>query len=294
MTKFDLLLHIGPYKTGSSSIQEFLSSKYTQLVSAGVLYPKSGRYSSNGKLQRGHTPLFHAMRLKDTERFQSQLDALSVEIRLAKPTKVILSSEVVSRENQAQDFYDLISQNLPGKSKELLLYVRRQDDLLLSRYSQRVKSGNLRWPKTVHNLDAPKYLDHRLRIEQLEQALPDFKIRIRSYDHDREKLVQKFIEQAKLTKPFLYADLPYLNTRPSWGRTAIKRYINVLPGPIVKPCMASVTKFDIFLRSRGLNLLEKVQAPLNAKQRREVLECYSVSNQWLADRYFDGKDPFST
>jgi len=42
-----LILHIGPPKTGTTSIQKFLSAAQEDLLSDGILYP------ANGRLQAG-------------------------------------------------------------------------------------------------------------------------------------------------------------------------------------------------------------------------------------------------
>ncbi len=39
-----LILHIGMYKTGTTSIQEFLCAREAELAHAGVLYPKACRH----------------------------------------------------------------------------------------------------------------------------------------------------------------------------------------------------------------------------------------------------------
>lgn len=87
-----VILHLGTYKTGTSSIQNDLQSNRAALLSRGVLYPQTG-LTKNSELGYRHTPLVH----KFTSRGEAELPAaLFREIRETGCETVILSSEAWS------------------------------------------------------------------------------------------------------------------------------------------------------------------------------------------------------
>ncbi len=290
--EFRTLVHIGPYKTGSTSLQEFLSRNHDWLLERGLLYPKAGRQIGRDKLDRAHNPLFHAARLEDHVAYQRFVDDLGKEVAEHSPRILILSSEVASRESLTQNFYDLINDTIPGSTRDILLYVRRQDDLLSSRYSQRVKTGNLRWPKSIQHLNSPKFLDHRLRIENLKRALPEFGVVVRSFDRDKKRLIPNFLEQVGIERIESANPAPRMNSKRPWGVTWLGRYLNVLPQPMARYTIRQFIKMDGHLQAKGIDLLGGIGKPLSYQQRRNIIEQYADSNAWLASEYFDGLDPF--
>ena len=149
-----VILHIGPPKTGSTSIQGFLSSTYDDLLKHGVLYPREGRIQAgtrycvyrHGKpaMMSGpadnHQLLAWAMK-KEAEGINADrcwLDVLQ-EIDAKKPKTVLISGEDffgISEESVCQ-----VKKTLEAYSVKILFYLRNPFDLLLSGYKQRIKAG---------------------------------------------------------------------------------------------------------------------------------------------------------
>lgn len=262
------------------------------MLERGVLYPKAGRQIGPDKLDRAHNPLFHAARTTDLETYQSFIGELGKEVAEHSPRLLILSSEVASRESLTQNFYDLINQTIPGSNRDILLYVRRQDDLLFSRYSQRVKTGNLRWPKSIQHLNSPKFLDHRLRIENLRGALPEFGVVVRSFDRDKKRLIPKFLEQIGIDSIESAHSAPRMNSKRPWGVTWLGRYLNILPQPMARYTIRKFMTMDEHLQAKGISVLGRIGKPLSQQERRKIIEQYAESNAWVAGEYFGGVDPF--
>lgn len=85
----DVVLHIGPHKTGTTALQAHLHA-------AGLTdpcYPTAGRTTPDGTLTLGHHPLARLLRAQGTER--SELEAIASDIRAESDgaSVVVLSSE---------------------------------------------------------------------------------------------------------------------------------------------------------------------------------------------------------
>jgi len=156
----NLILHIGPSKTGSTSIQSFLNSAQQELLNDGILYPSKGRLEADVTCQlrlseryvRGTRfisktgPDFAHHLLAWTLAGTAQnisaercwSDVLT-EIESIKPKTVIISSESFAclSEEQLQKMKLL----LKDYSVNVSIYFRNPFYWLLSRYNQVVKKG---------------------------------------------------------------------------------------------------------------------------------------------------------
>jgi hypothetical protein len=149
----DLVLHIGSGKTGTSSIQYFLRQNRVRLAELGLLYPQSP-----GRRRHTHLSLSvypdHALDDNpswDPERWSSPEEfrrafrrRLFREINQSGLSRVLLSDEgLYGSPNQALRRLRRFTDRIAG-SLRLVVYLRRQDDHLVSRYQQVVKIGETR------------------------------------------------------------------------------------------------------------------------------------------------------
>jgi hypothetical protein len=149
----DLFLHIGTEKTGTTSVQKFFRANRELLKRNGILYPTApGNQNHTGLAasaqdaeRRG--PLRKSLGLKneaDVRRFRTEMMAgLTAELT-ERPYKTAFmsgehcssrlldDSEVQWLKDQLSPFFDKM---------HIVVYIRRQDDYLLSTYSTSVKSG---------------------------------------------------------------------------------------------------------------------------------------------------------
>lgn len=91
-----LILHIGSWKTGTTSIQSYLSSKYRQLKADGVLYPKTSRMRDDGGLDTAHHRLRDALDAADgamTLSLATLLEQIAKEMQQAQCETLLMSSE---------------------------------------------------------------------------------------------------------------------------------------------------------------------------------------------------------
>lgn len=149
-----LILHIGPPKTGTTSLQRFLSLIHDKLLSHGVLYPKEGRLRAESvyQVRRRHGTVTlrgpadsHQLLVWALKREVAGVDAdecwsdVLQEIQRIGPHTIILSAE---------DFFGLsepqvleVRKKLVDFTVEVVLYLREPFEMCLSGYKQHVKMG---------------------------------------------------------------------------------------------------------------------------------------------------------
>ncbi|MBE7213944.1 hypothetical protein MK852_17105 [Shewanella benthica] len=144
-----VILHIGTEKTGTTSIQHFLSENRQQLLKHGVLYPHIGPRSD------AHFDLVNALHPLDNNGRRMEFlppvthdddyywNALSACIEDNRDKTIILSAEHFSSrlKNNAlgyiRDFFDKLD-----IKPEILIYLRPQEEYIESSYSTAIKSGS--------------------------------------------------------------------------------------------------------------------------------------------------------
>jgi hypothetical protein len=128
-----LLLHIGPQKTGSTSIQESLHNAREELVGHGVFYPGPfPRQVEAGWAILGGSPLGR------TEPRMEAWHELVEELRASTLSRRILSNEDLSRGDDA--VVERIVTDLGVDNIQLLYVARRFDQLLPSHWQERLKA----------------------------------------------------------------------------------------------------------------------------------------------------------
>ncbi len=162
----DLVLHIGMGKTGTSSIQAFLNQNRRRLAETGILYPRTPGRSRHLRLTLSVQPDDRLVKQRrwrrlgetDPESFRKTFRRrLFNEINESGLSQVLLSDEALyGSTNEAlrrlRQFTDRIARDL-----RLVVYLRRQDDHLVSRYQQVVKVGETRrLAKQVRQVGCPR------------------------------------------------------------------------------------------------------------------------------------------
>jgi hypothetical protein len=152
----DLYLHIGTEKTGTTAVQRFFKINRETLARSGILYPAApGNENHTGLAvaaqnlsRRG--PLRKLRGVNSTEQaeeFRSILiRELASELSVGHYRTVIMSGEHCSSrlldDAEVQWLKDALSPFF--ENIWIVVYIRRQDDYLLSTYSTSIKSGSTR------------------------------------------------------------------------------------------------------------------------------------------------------
>jgi hypothetical protein len=198
----NLILHIGPPKTGSTSIQSFLDLAQPDLLSDGILYPLKGR-SEAGVTYRiklhqrdprsrcfaskqGPDSAHHLLAWSLAETVQDiSADSCWLkilhEIDAKNPETVIISSEYFAwlSDEQLQKLKAMLNQY----SVKILIYFRNPFDWLLSRYNQIVKKGRYHRSFRSYLQEQPfHYISYERLLNRYVGAFGETNVELRLFD----------------------------------------------------------------------------------------------------------------
>lgn len=207
--RVDVVLHVGCGKTGTSSIQSFLNHNRDRLAQVGVLYPRTpgaARHSRLGLLVRSDeelaaSPHWRRQPWDDPARFRHDFRRqLRAEIGDAGLPTVLFSDEGLFAATS-----DPALRRLRGvlddlaRSVRVVAYLRRQDDHLVSRYQQMVKTGEVRRLAEWATDDFSRIYDYDAALRRHEEVLAPESLVVRRFERRRfpgGSLMQDFLEAA--------------------------------------------------------------------------------------------------
>ena len=292
-------------KTGTSSIQDLLRRNRTRLADAGILYPRApGRarhvrfgllFQPDNRLRR--LPAWHSMGIDSPARFRQRFQRkLMREIERAALPRVLFSDEAL---------YGLPEQGLRGVAEfaaqydgslRVVVYLRRQDDHLVSHYQQVVKVGETRrLVERIQQADYSNIHDYYARLRSWgQQAQPDGLV-VRRFEPDQfagGSLHQDFFEAAEIRGLECgFEQLPSRNQ--SLGAEAVEflRILNLLRKQDPSAAALTAGNHDIIGRLGLLDDGPSLTAP--GALLDEVMSRWSASNAAVAHEFIqDGESLF--
>jgi len=227
-----VLVHVGPYKTGTTAIQSSLHTHRAALAEQGVAYP--GTYH---RQMRPSWALLGRSRVGEADVPASEWDAMVAEVRAA-PGRVVISSEDFSSA-RPRHAVKLVADLGPDRV-HVLIVARRLDKLLPSAWQERVKSVNETrtydaWLRQVlgpeRDGDAARtfWHNHGLRdlIARWREVLPPDRVLVLVNDEsDRGMQARAFEHLLGLPEGQLTPG-PYTNTSFSMERIELCRQVNL-------------------------------------------------------------------
>ena len=276
----DVLIHIGPHKTGSTSIQRCLADNYAALLEEGVLYPEAGRRGRKG-VEHLHHPLALALAAGDRDACAAFVDDVAVELGQGQVRLVILSSEVLARGKLPADVFAEARALFPRANVRWLFYVRRQDELLLSLYAEGIKERLIAWPRGIAFYDTSAFLDHRMRYEKLRSAVADDPILVASFDDEKRELIPAFLRRLGVPPHVISETKVHANPSLPWSVLHVLRVTNALPKPLARLAGGLVRA--------AAGILPQREKPLTADERQDVRRRYADSNLWIERSFFEGR-----
>ncbi|MEO6301386.1 MAG: hypothetical protein ABIO62_17315 [Paracoccaceae bacterium] len=124
----EIILHVGPHKTGSTALQRMFTALRDDLASQDMIYPRIG------VTETGHHALVEQLRGRDAG---VDLAALVNEVALAR--KMLLSSENIALAER--DALKRLQDLFPSAQFRVIYYLRRLADLWPSHWQELVKHG---------------------------------------------------------------------------------------------------------------------------------------------------------
>ncbi|TYL51602.1 hypothetical protein FXB39_07350 [Nocardioides sp. BGMRC 2183] len=215
-----VVLHIGSGKTGTTSIQRLLAINRSALTDAGVLYPRSPGQQRHTRLGLFATPPSALGQNKDWQRgdypepsvFRRRFRRrLANEVAEASPRTVVFSDEGLFAAAPATMGNLRVFLADLGRATDAVVYLRRQDDHLISRYQQVVKMGGTRTLADWATIDFSRTYDYAARIGAWEKHLAPDRFAVRPFERERfaqGSLQQDFLDAAGLDLPLATLDMP--------------------------------------------------------------------------------------
>jgi hypothetical protein len=193
--KREAIIHIGTPKTGSTSIQNVLTARQAELLAQGVFFPLSPTAKAGGM----HTYLTYAVaggKLSSgdgiwggqapADRLAQMRTELAAELTALPPhvDRVIFSDErlssVMHTAEQMTTLRDFLAPYFDSFS--VLVYLRRQDLLLASQYSQMLRMGSVRDPETSLTGKLKYYYEYDRMLDVWASVFGDAAINLRIYE----------------------------------------------------------------------------------------------------------------
>lgn len=191
----DLVLHIGSGKTGSTSVQQFLRRNRRRLADAGVLYPRTPgerRHIRLGLFVRPDDDLgkevgWRRQGYDSPAEFRRDFEMdLLREIAGSGLQRVLLSDESLYGASDGalerlRSFTDRVADGI-----RVVVYLRRQDDHLVSRYQEVVKVGETRrLAERVEQMDLSRTYDYYARLRAWRRVVEPTAIVVRTFEPER-------------------------------------------------------------------------------------------------------------
>lgn len=295
------VLHIGTEKTGTSTIQHFLSANREALARDGIVYPRFT--GPRGGSQWGFTAVAMDCPWKsdigvaldirseqDAANYRKQLAAaLTEELHAVEPANTLLisSEHFHSRLDTRESIARLKSFLAPWAEEfEVMLYLRRQDRVALSHYSTKIKSGNPE-PAVFPSADEdglPYYYDYERIFANWAGVFGEAAIRVRLFEREELKngdLITDFCETAGISAEGLL--------RPG----TVNESLNLQGMHFLTEVNRQIPKTDgrsTLLRDRLVAFVSKQCAgksyPVARDEARAFEALFAESNRRLAARVF--------
>ena len=189
----DLALHIGSGKTGTSSIQHFMNRNRDRLAELGHLYPESPGRTRHARLGLfikpdallGNTPSWRRQGFASPEDFREAFRSkLFAEINASGLSRVVLSDEALyGSPNNALRQLRSFTDGIAGRVR-VIVYLRRQDDHLISRYQQVVKVGDVRRLGAWAQQDFGQTYDYRGKLGTWQRLVEPTELVVRRFERD--------------------------------------------------------------------------------------------------------------
>lgn len=272
-----LFLHIGTHKTGTTAIQFILNRNREALSNCGWLYPLSGMTERH----HGH----HELAWTLLGRSAFDFSRLRKEIEDSPCANVVVSSEEFEFCKDAAKVKEAFS----FAQVEVVLYLRRQDDLLLSEYNQNVKSGTYFKPLAhfADMLERQSRLDYFGMCNRWSNAFGKDALKVCIY-RTSEDALKSFARLTGLPLSALNAPVQrQVNVSMDPRLTGALKILNQLRAGKVDEAL--LDSMFVIVKKFGEKLgKEKRYSLMKASERAKFMQKYSQSNEKLSSQYLSG------
>ena len=306
-----LYLHIGTPKTASTTIQAFCVANRELLARQGYCYPDLGfRYRGKNENRNG---VFLGGIYYDKERVRHpEIEAQNfregmnrVQELFQQYDNVILSDEGIwwdAHTKRRRTLWKELRgcQERGGYQIRVIVYLRRQDQLVESQWNQRIKHAvalehTLTWEEFLGDYDKYVAPDYAADLKRMEKELGREALIVRRFQRDSffgGDILRDFLHQIGLELTEAY-QLPEaeLNQRFSGNIVEFKRILNGMEG---MDDHGRDTMEEILMRCTADSERDYPTQMFSPEEARAFAGRFEKGNRQIAERYIrDGKPLFS-
>lgn len=295
MTK--AVLHIGTEKTGTTSVQRFLKINRKALRARGIVFPqafgKENQMALPAAAQSGFGPMrrnmFKLTSWEQVDAFRERLRCeLTAELQEADYQLAVMSAEHCSSRLLADEELLWLLNFLREFFSEvrIVVYIRRQDEFLLSTYSAHIKAGG------VNRLHIPEeeLLENRYDywnlLSRWARVFGRENVCCRRFEpHSlvNSDIVADYMEAAGISGEYSYPKR--LNT--SLDASCLE-FLRLLNQHIPRVTAAGINEHRHRILSALTELSDGPLASLPAPELRAFVSRFEDSNRRVAEEYFGG------
>lgn len=276
-----IVLHIGANKTGSSAIQRFLQLNVDPLRELGIIVPSCDFLPSS---QVGDQVWFFESLLQNGAG-RSILNERLRQTMAEVPDggQLVISAENLSNANGSHALFADIAQQYDVR---VVLYIRRQDELLLSSWQQwDSKINDDFWAWLISSLG--QVGNWRAVLKAWGQIFSRQQITVRIYDRSRlakQNVVVDFLQVLGIPEDRPKLKIPNWTVNPSYSEAVL----DLTAGNSFLFQSAHSNDFHAMVRDLTGKQFHRNprESRITFAQREAILAHYRASNNWVRERYF--------
>jgi hypothetical protein len=277
-----MILHIGASKTGTSAIQSFLALNADKLRRGGYIVPDIA-LGLDGEIE-GHQVWAFEQAQCDPRAALERLRLLinAAETRFSADATLVLSAENLANNNGCHLLFKSIANQIPI---DLVLYIRRQDEYLISAWQQ--------WYSKVHP-DMSAWIfseigslgNWRHCLQQWETVVPQENIRVRVFERERlvgGDAITDFLDVTRIGVGTAGFSMPTKVVNPIFTEAVLRM---AHESPALFRDAHDNDFYDMLRDLTGDQFLKRPnESVFTHAQRAGIVQAYKEANNWVKDRY---------
>ena len=303
-----LYIHIGTPKTGTTSIQNFCGLNREKLKEQGVLYPIMNYHYERKSVNRNGYFLHGVIKENGTRNKEKEKQVFDSELQyivdcFKENDTILLSDESIwwATSTRRKGLWKDLKKHSEQHNYQIkvIVYLRRQDQFMMSRYNQRLKTDFVASTQNFDEYFADMngrfkcVMDYRDRIDNIAKSISKENVIVKRFDRNyfyNGDLNQDFLNILGVKVDDSFQQLKETaNTGISVQSGEIKRVLNRLK-PIT---MAENNKLLEILNECENVLPESNTSLMSTDEVKNFMEQFVDSNESIVDEYIgDGKPLF--
>lgn len=285
-----IILHIGHPKCGSSTIQKFFANNWKELEQQHIGYIDAN-FELFSREASPKTLVEYFRKIKEGSLSKATLKT-DLEQVLIQAEQKSLNTIVISAENLADIYFsDLLGPLIASQDIEILYYVRKPDDWLISAWKQWGFKQGINLENYIDRNIASRRTLFRNVIEAYLAAFPDAKFHV------------NLISKAFLHDGDLLSDVNHSLKIDTSNLHSVRNSNESLDIDILEALSGVPSLFDSPHDNRLVNQLrkhldpqtdKKGNLPIGIGKIRKIYSCYEEEWAWLSHKFFNDELPALT